>query len=201
MKAIFTALSLMSLVSLNGFAAPGKLVPGVYDIDPAHTRVSFLIDHFVISQVEGRFNDVKGTYSLSEKLTDCKIDVTIPTASLDTGVAKRDEHLKSADFLEVSKFPQMTFKSKKCSGSLDNFKVTGDLTIKGVKKEVVLDAKYLGTVVDTWKNTRSAVSAKGKISRKEFNILYDDAIEAGPAVGDEVTINIISEGIHQAKKK
>ncbi len=201
MKALFTALSLMTLVSFNGFAATGKLVPGVYDIDPVHTRVSFLIDHFVISQVEGRFNDVKGTFTLSEKVSDCKIDVTIPTASLDTGVAKRDEHLKSADFLEISKYPQMTFKSKKCSGKLEDFKVTGDLTIKGVKKEVVLDGKYLGTVVDTWKNTRSAVRASGKISRKDFNILYADAIEAGPAVGDEVTINIITEGIHQSKKK
>lgn len=200
MKALFTALSLMSLLSINSFAAKGKLVPGVYNIDPAHTRVSFLIDHFVISQVEGRFNDVKGTFTLSEKVSDCKIDVTIPTASLDTGVAKRDEHLKSADFLEVAKYPQMTFKSKKCSGSLDNFKVTGDLTIKDVTKEVVLDGKYLGTVVDTWKNTRSAVRAKGKISRKAFNILYAEAIEAGPAVGDEVTINIISEGIHQTNK-
>ncbi len=201
MKAFFTALSLMSLVSLNGHAAVGKLVPGVYEIDPAHTRVSFLIDHFVISQVEGRFNDVKGTFTLNEKVANCKIDVTIPTASLDTGVAKRDEHLKSADFLEVSKYPQMTFKSKKCTGTLEDFKAIGDLTIKGVKKEVVLDGKYLGTVVDTWKNTRAAVSAEGKISRKDFNILYADAIEAGPAVGDEVTIKIISEGIHQAKKK
>jgi len=144
MKAFFTALSLMSLVSLNGHAAVGKLVPGVYEIDPAHTRVSFLIDHFVISQVEGRFNDVKGTFTLNEKVANCKIDVTIPTASLDTGVAKRDEHLKSADFLEVSKYPQMTFKSKKCTGTLEDFKAIGDLTIKGVKKEVVLGWEIFG---------------------------------------------------------
>lgn len=200
MKAKFTALPLMILLTVSSHGAGLKLKPGKYIIDPAHTRVSFLIDHFVVSQVQGRFNDVKGTYVLSDKMSDCKIDVTIPVSSLDTAVLKRDEHLKSADFFEVSKYPNMIFKSKKCTGNLDDFKVTGDLTIKDVTKEVTLAGKYTGSVKDSWNNIRSAVRATGKINRKNFNINYNDMVEIGPAVGDEVTINILAEGIYQDPK-
>lgn len=200
MKASISALFLTILLTASGHGAGLKLKPGKYIIDSAHTRVSFLIDHFVVSQVQGRFNDVKGSYVLSEKMSDCKIDVTIPVSSLDTAVLKRDEHLKSADFFDVSKYPNMTFKSKKCTGSLDDFKVTGDMTIKDVTKEVTLNGKYTGSVKDSWNNIRSAVRASGKINRKDFNIKYNDMIEIGPAVGDEVMINILSEGIFQDPK-
>lgn len=200
MKAKFTAFLFLILFTISGFAAALKLTPGKYNIDAAHTRVSFLIDHFVVSQVQGRFNDVKGHFTLSPKMEECKIDVLIPVSSLDTGVQKRDEHLKSADFFEVTKFPNMTFKSKKFIGKLDDFKVIGDLTIKDVTKEVTLTGKYSGSVKDTWKNIRAAVRATGKINRQDFNIKYNDIVEAGPVVGDEVTINIISEGIYQDPK-
>ncbi len=200
MKASISSLFLTLLLMASSHGAGLKLKPGKYIIDSAHTRVSFLIDHFVVSQVQGRFNDVKGSYVLSEKMSDCKIDVTIPVSSLDTAVLKRDEHLKSADFFDVSKYPNMAFKSKKFTGSLDNFKVTGDLTIKDVTKEVTLNGKYTGSVKDSWNNIRSAVRASGKINRKDFNIKYNDMVEIGPAVGDEVTINILSEGIYQDPK-
>jgi polyisoprenoid-binding protein YceI len=200
MKAKFTAFLLLMLFTISGIAAGLKLTPGKYNIDAAHTRVSFLIDHFVVSQVQGRFNDVKGYFILSPKMEECKIDVLIPVSSLDTAVQKRDEHLKSADFFEVTKFPNMTFKSKKFIGKLDDFKVIGDLTIKDVTKEVTLTGKYSGSVKDSWKNIRAAVRATGKINRQDFNIKYNDVVEAVPAVGDEVTINIISEGIYQDPK-
>lgn len=199
MKPFFLALTL--IVSSNFAQAKLELAPGKYNIDPAHTRVSFLIDHFVVSEVEGRFNDVKGSFVLDPKIEKSKVDVTIPVESLDTGVAKRDDHLKSADFFEVKKYPNMTFKSKKFSGKLDNFKITGDLTIKGVTKEVTLDGKYTGSVKDSWGNIRAAIRANGKINRKDFNITYNDMVEAGPAVGDEVTIKVISEGIQDKPKK
>jgi polyisoprenoid-binding protein YceI len=197
--ATFTLASL--LITGTAFAKALELQAGKYNIDPAHTRVSFLIDHFVVSQVEGRFNDVKGHFNLSKDLKNCEVDVTVPIDSIDTGVKKRDDHLKSPDFFEAKKFPTMTFKSKKCSGKLDKFKVVGDLTIKGVTKEVTLKAKYTGSVKDSWEQTRAAVRAKGKINRKDFNINYNDMVEAGPAVGDEVTIMIISEGIQDTPKK
>lgn len=189
------------LFSLSIFAAGLELAPGKYNVDPAHSRVSFLIDHFVVSQVQGRFNDVKGSFELSKKIEDCKVDVTVPIASIDTGVKKRDDHLRSPDFFDAKKYPTMTFKSKKFSGSLDDFKVTGDLTIKDVTKEVTLYGKYTGSVKDSWGQIRAAVRAEGKINRKDFNIKYNDMVEAGPAVGDEVTIMILSEGIQDVPKK
>lgn len=200
MKPLFFALTLL-ISSSFALAAKLELAPGKYNIDPAHTRVSFLIDHFVVSQVQGRFNDVKGSFTLDQNIENSKVDVTIPVSSIDTGVKKRDDHLKSADFFEAKKYPNMTFKSKKFSGSLDDFKVTGDLTIKDVTKEVTLDGKYTGSVKDSWGQIRAAIRATGKINRKDFNIKYNDMVEAGPAVGDEVTINIISEGIQDKPKK
>lgn len=195
-------LTLVLLCSTALVQAAGlELAPGKYNIDPAHTRVSFLINHFVVSQVEGRFNDVKGDFSLNSDITKSTVNVTIPVSSIDTGVKKRDDHLKSADFFEVKKYPNMTFKSKKFSGNLESFKVTGDLTIKDVTKEVTLDGKYTGSVKDSWGQIRAAVQATGKVNRKDFNIKYNDMVEAGPAVGDEVTINILSEGIQDKPKK
>lgn len=187
--------------SMLTHAAGLELTPGKYNVDPAHTRVSFLIDHFVVSEVQGRFNDVKGTFTLDKDISKSKVDVTVPIESIDTGVKKRDDHLRSADFFDAKKFPTMTFKSKKFSGSLDNFKVTGDLTIKDVTKEVTLDGKYTGSVKDSWGQIRAAVRATGTINRKDFNIKYNDMVEAGPAVGDEVRISIISEGIQDKQKK
>src|SRR5690606_38340929 len=153
-------------------------------IDPDHTRVSFIIDHLVVSEVQGRFNEVKETFTLNNDISKSSINVIGPIASIDTGVKKRDDHLRSADFVEVKKFANMTNKSKKFTGSPDDFKVTGDLTIKGVTKEVTLEGKYRGTVKDSWGFERVGVKASGKINRKDFNIKYNDMIEAGPAVGD-----------------
>lgn len=197
-----TILSFMLLVTTTLVHAAGlELTPGKYNIDSDHTRVSFLIDHFVVSQVQGRFNDVKGSFTLDKDLSKSKVDVIVPIASIDTGVKKRDDHLRSADFFEVKKYPNMTFKSKNFSGSLDDFQVTGDLTIKDVTKEVTLNGKYTGSVKDSWGQIRAAIQASGKVNRKDFNIKYNDMVEAGPAVGDEVTINILTEGIQDKPKK
>lgn len=200
MKKIILAMVLSLSASLT-YAIGLEITPGKYNIDPAHSRVSFLIDHFVVSQVEGRFNDVKGSFHLDKDLAKCNVEVSVPIKSIDTGVKKRDEHLKSPDFFDAKKYPHMTFKSKKNSGSLDDFQVTGDLTIKDVTKEVVLNGKYTGSVKDSWGQIRAAVRASGKINRKDFNIKYNEMVEAGPAVGDEVTINILVEGIQDMPKK
>lgn len=201
MKTASLTLAILLSTFTSSWAQGQKLTPGNYKVDSAHTRVSFLINHFVVSQVEGRFNDVSGDFYLDEDIKKCKVNVTIPVASLDTGVKKRDDHLKSADFFDAKKYPNMTFKSKSCSGSLNNFKVVGDLKIKDVTKEVTLNGKYTGSVKDSWGQIRAAVQAEGKINRKDFNIMYNDMIEAGPAVGDEVTMKILSEGILEQPKK
>lgn len=201
MKTKTTFLALIMMLAMNTYAAGLKLTKGTYNIDSAHTRASFTIPHFVVSEVQGRFNDVKGTFNLSEKIEDSKVNVTIPVASIDTGVAKRDEHLKSSDFFDVAKFPEIKFVSKKFTGKLSDFKVFGDLTIKNVTKEVILSGKYTGSVKDSSGNERAAVRASAKINRKDFNIMYNDMIEIGPAVGDEVTIHILTEGILEMVKK
>jgi polyisoprenoid-binding protein YceI len=196
-----TLLSLIFLATSSlAFSAGLELAPGKYNVDAAHTRVSFTIPHFVVSEVQGRFNDVKGSFVLDKDIGKSKVDVTVAISSIDTAEKKRDDHLKSADFFDAKKFPTMTFKSKKFTGNLEEFKVLGDLTIKGVTKEVTLDGKYTGSVKDSWGQIRAAVKATGKINRKDFNIKYNDMVEAGPAVGDEVTINIISEGIQEKAK-
>lgn len=204
--ASLTSLLLLTLM-INVQAAPQapslKLTKGNYKIDSDHTRVSFVIPHFVISQVQGRFNEVSGTFYLSDKIEESKVEVMIPVNSIDTGVKKRDDHLKSDDFFNVRKFPNMRFKSTKFSGTLEDFKMTGDLTIKGVTRPVTFSGKYTGSVKDSWGQTRAAVLAEGEIKRKDFNIMYNDMVEAGPAVGDEVTMMISTEGIleQQPEKK
>lgn len=201
MKKLSLLLCLFFVNLTSSYAAVLDLESGKYTIDPDHTRISFLIDHFVVSRVEGRFDDVKGFFSLSNQIEDCKIDVTIPTSSIDTGVPKRDDDLRSSHFFDVKLFPNMTFKSKAFSGTLQGFTVTGDLTIKGVTKEITLLGKYTGSIKDPTGKLRAAVRAEGHINRKDFNIMYNDMIEAGPAIGDMVTIQIISEGIKDVSFK
>lgn len=168
---------------------------GKYTVDPAHTRVSFVIAHFVISEVEGRFNDVTGEFSLAEPFTDSKFRATVPVKSIDTAVKQRDDHLRSKDFFEVAKYPEMKFVSKSITGTPENFKMVAALTIKNVTKDVIFEGKYTGTAKDSWGKQRTALQATAKINRKDFNINYDDKIDIGPAVGDEVTIRLWTEGV------
>lgn len=203
-KAMFFLLQVLVTVTLGwtscAFAA-AKYVPGTYEIDPAHTRVSFIVPHFVISQVEGRFNDVKGSFTLGEQLSASKASVTVQIESIDTGVKQRDDDLRSKNFFEAEKYPTMTFVAKSFKGKPDSCKVVGDLTIKDVTKEVTFNGKYTGTVNDPWGNQRAAVQLTGVINRRDFHINYNEQIEIGPGVGDKVTICIISEAIMKKKGK
>lgn len=181
--------------SLNAFALMPNYVPGQYKIDPDHTRVDFVINHFVISEVEGRFNDVKGNFLLAKKFTLSTVEAEIATTSIDTAVAKRDEHLRSKDFFDVATYPRMTLRGKHFTGKPGAFTLVADLTIKDVTKEVTFRGKYTGSIKDPMGNERVALNMSTKINRKDFHINYDDKIDIGPAVGDEVTIMIRTEGI------
>jgi len=188
--------------SLAAFsAAAAEYKPGQYDVDPAHTKIGFEVSHLVISTVEGHFNKFAGKADLAGKFEKSKFSVTVDTASVDTGVAKRDEHLKSPDFFDVTKFPEMKFESTAVKGKPDSFKLTGDLTIHGVTKKVTFDAKYLGAVNDGMGNEKAAFTAKAKISRKEFGLKWSGMMEAGPVVGDEVTLDLRVEAGHPLEKK
>ncbi|WP_141731511.1 YceI family protein [Oligoflexus tunisiensis] len=130
-----------------------------------------------------------------------KASVTIPVQSIDTGVKKRDDHLRSKDFFEVSKYPNMAFVSKSFSGTPESFKMTGALTIKDVTKDVTFDGKYTGSVKDSWGQQRTALQATANINRKDFNINYDDKVDIGPAVGHEVQIRLWVEGVKKEDSK
>jgi polyisoprenoid-binding protein YceI len=185
--------------SLNSMAAV-KYMKGKYDIDPVHTRVSFTIPHFVISEVEGRFNDVKGDFTIGEPFTSSSANVTIAVKSVDTGVQKRDDDLRSKNFFEADKYPTMKFVTKSVTGTPESFKVTGALTIKDVTKDVTLDGKLGGTIKDPWGNQRSALTLTGTVNRRDFHIDYKEMSELGPAIGDEVKIHISADGIIPKKK-
>lgn len=188
------SLSLMVLFfSLSAFAV--NYAPGQYKIDPDHTRVDFVINHFVISEVEGRFNDVKGNFILAKKFTLSDVEAEIMVTSVDTNAPKRDEHLRSKDFFDVATYPKMTLRGKKFTGRPESFTLVADLTIKDVTKEVTFKGKYTGSIKDPWGNDRVALNMSAKINRKDFHINYSDKIDIGPAVGDDVMIMVRTEGI------
>jgi polyisoprenoid-binding protein YceI len=178
-----------------GDAAPS----GVYAVDPAHTKVGFEVPHLVISTVEGRFDGVDGKVEWAGDPTKAKIEAKIDAATVDTSIKDRDEHLRSPDFFDVKKFPQLTFKSTKIEGTPDALTVTGELTIKGVTRTVVLAGKYLGHLVDPWGNDRIAFKADGKINRKDFGLTWGKMVEAGPVVGDEVALSLKVEATKSKK--
>lgn len=186
--------SVISSVAVFTFAsvahAQGKFESGSYKLDPAHSKVGFEVPHLVISTVEGRFTSFGGDLELGSSFDKSKVTVTVDTASIDTGVAKRDDHLRSPDFFDAKKLPQMKFVSTQITGGPDAFQLTGDLTIKGVTKKVTFDGKYLGTVSDGMGNKKAAFSAKTKINRKDFGLTWNNMVEAGPVVGDEVTLDL-----------
>ena len=184
-----TVLVAAALVAVPAFASATS-----YTLDTAHSAVGFTIPHFGISKVKGGFATFTGTAEYDPKAPD-KLAFTadIDAASIDTDHEKRDGHLKSPDFFDVAKFPKLTFKSKsaKAKGA-GKWDVKGDLTIRGVTKEIVLAVEGLQQAMKDFEGKeRRAASATGKINRKDFGLTWNKALEAGGVVvGEEVTLNI-----------
>ncbi|MGH7886060.1 MAG: YceI family protein [Thermodesulfobacteriota bacterium] len=171
-----------------------------YNIDPAHSQVLFKVKHFTISTVTGRFDSFEGTYTFNDKnIVNSTVNTKIAASSINTNNEKRDNDLKSPEFLDTEKYSDITFKSTEIKkGSADGkFVIIGDLTIHGVTKTVELFSELGGVVEkDPWGNKRSAFTAAGKINRKDFGIQYNKLMEAGGlVVGDEVNIILEVEGI------
>lgn len=198
MKSLIASTALTLLAS-SAFAA--DIPAGSYNLDVAHSKVGFEIPHLVISTVEGRFDKFDGSVVIDPKLEKSKVNVSIDVATIDTANKDRDDHLRSADFFDAAKFGKMTFVSKKITGTPDALKITGDLTIKGKTKSVTLDAKYLGDVKDAYGNHKVAFTATTKINRKDFGLTWNAAVEAGPVVGDEVTLNLKVQAAKPVDKK
>ncbi len=162
-----------------------------WDIDKAHSTVGFSVRHLVITKVLGEFNEFAGQVEFDGKNVESgSVSITIQMTSIDTDNQKRDNHLKGPDFFNAEEYPEMTFKSKKViKGNDASFKIIGDLTMKGVSKEVALDAEFNGSLTDPWGNTRAGFSATTTINRQDFDMKWNKALEAGGLmVGNEVTI-------------
>jgi polyisoprenoid-binding protein YceI len=163
-----------------------------YQIDPAHSGVHFSVRHLMLSNVRGTFSGVKGTVIYdSADPSATQVDATIDAATISTGDPKRDGHLKSADFLDVEKYPAITFKAKRTEKTGDGeFKVTGDLTIRDTTREVTLNVEDVSSEAkDPWGGTRIGASAKSKVDRQQFGITWNSPLETGGVVvGNEVKL-------------
>jgi polyisoprenoid-binding protein YceI len=175
-----------------------------WTIDPAHAEIGFAVRHLMIATVRGRFGAVSGTVTVDEQNPrNSRVDVTVDVNSIDTRQEMRDNHLRSPDFFDVEKYPTMRFVSKRVEGDVrGEFRVVGDLTIRGVTREVTLTASLEGQTKDPWGNERAGFSASGKINRREFGLNWNQALETGGVmVGDEVKLTIDVELVHQAAEK
>ncbi|MEX2110421.1 MAG: YceI family protein [Gemmatimonadaceae bacterium] len=181
--------------------APTKgTVRTAWKLDPAHTLVEFSAKHMMITTVKGRIVDVEGSIYTDEKdPKNSSVEVTLKGATLDTRNDQRDQHLRSGDFLNVEKFPEIRFRSTSIEGNKDEFKLTGDLTIRDVTREVTLDVEYHGQNRDPWGGERVGFSASGKIDRREFGLLWNQALETGGVlVGNDIKINIEAQAVKTA---
>ena len=170
-----------------------------FKVDPDHTTVGFKIRH-LLGNVNGSFDEFEGTIDFDPaNLTLSKTSGTIQTASINTRVKERDKHLRSKDFFDAEKFPQIVFKSTKVlEATPAGGKLEGLLNIHGVEKPVILDVEIHGVANDPWGNTRAAFTATTKVNRQDFGLTWNQAVEAGKfLVGDEVIITIEAEGIKQ----
>lgn len=168
-----------------------KAIKTKWAIDPTHSEVQFKVKHLVISTVTGSFKTFEGSLTTEEANFDqSQVNFTVDTASIDTNVADRDAHLKSADFFDSEKYPKMIFSDATLHHiEGDSFQLKGSLTIKDVTKEVTLKANYGGTMVDGYGNTKAGFEVEGKINRKDFGLTWSMVTEAGGiVVGDDVRL-------------
>lgn len=176
---------------------------GVYTLDPAHSLIGFAVEHLEINWVEERFKDFSGTINYNDKdITKSTVEFKAKIASIDTEVAARDKHLRSADFFDAGVYPEMTFKSTMIEKrGNDKYVLHGDLAIKGVIKQIEFPFTFTGAVKDPWGGTRFGIEAQTKINRRDYRINYGNALAAGGFdVGNEVTIDLRLEAVKQEPK-
>ena len=203
--AVLLAISVSTRVAeaqQNKAAVTFEAIPtGDYKLDPSHSLIGFSIRHFEISFVRGRFKDFNGMihYDASD-VTNSTVEFTAKVESIDTGVAGRDNHLRTADFFEVAKYPEMTFKSTKVERKNKNqYVLYGDFTLKGVTKQISFPFTMTGALKDARGNTRFGVAAEAKINRRDYGITWGNTMaNGGLNVGNEVTIDLQLEAVKPA---
>jgi polyisoprenoid-binding protein YceI len=168
------------------------LTTGTWNVDPSHSNVGFTARHLMVTKVRGSFGTFGGSITVADDPLQSKVEATVDAASIDTSDASRDGHLKSADFFDVENFPTWTFVSTGLTAKGGNeYTLTGDLTIKGVTKSVDFALEFDGVATDPWGNTKAGFTAETEISRKEFGLEWNVALETGGVlVGDKVKIQL-----------
>ena len=172
--------------------AAASAVATSWKVDPSHSHAEFAVRHLMISTVKGRFAEVTGTLTGDDSDPEhAAIELTIPVAGIDTRETQRDAHLRSADFFDADHHPAITFRSSTIVKAGRDFTVTGDLTIRGVTRPVTLQVETGGRVRDPWGNERLGFSATTRLNRKDFGLLWNQALETGGVlVGDEVKVSV-----------
>jgi polyisoprenoid-binding protein YceI len=189
--------STASLRVVDGVTLPAA---GTYVLDPTHTRIGFVARHLMVTKVRGHFAEFEGSITVGEDATTSTAQASMRTASIDTGVADRDNHLRSGDFLEAEKYPTISFgNARVLSQDGTSFQVAGDLTIKDGTREVVLDVELDGVAKDPWGNEKLAVTASTEIDREDFGMTWNVALETGGVlVSKKVRIEIEAQAARQA---
>ena len=176
----------------------------LWQIDSSHSGIHFSVRHMVVAKVRGQFERWTGTvFAQNGELDKATVEVTIDASSIQTGVADRDAHLKSADFFDVASYPEITFKGREIKPvSNGRFVLVGDLTIRGTTREIELQVSDAGQVKDPWGNVRAGFSARGSLDRKDYGLTWNQALETGGlVVGDRIEIEIEVEAVKQAQTK
>ena len=164
---------------------------GVWNLDASHSSVEFTVRHIMVSKVRGHFEKFTANITIDEDVTKSSVSASIEAASITTRDEARDNHLKSADFFESDKYPTIDFVSTAIRPNGDDWKLVGNLTIRGITKPIELDLEFNGTQPDPYGGVRTGFSATGELSRKEFGIEWNAAVDGGGVVvGDKVTINL-----------
>jgi polyisoprenoid-binding protein YceI len=195
MRNLFTALTITATVMTVNLEA----VAATYNIDASHTTIGFAVKHMVVANVKGSFGEFSGTIEYDADAPESmSASAVIQVASIDTKNADRDAHLRNEDFFDAGQFPEITFQTTSVSGTAPDITLTGDLTMKGVTKEISLPVELSGPITDPWGNERIGLSGETTINRKDFNINWSKTLDnGGLVVADNVKLIIEIEGIKQ----
>jgi polyisoprenoid-binding protein YceI len=171
-------------------------VAGKWSIDPVHSEVGFSVRHMMVSKVRGRFSEFSGEIVTGENQADSSVTAEISLGSIITGNEQRDQHIKSADFFEVEKYPTMTYRSTGVRADGDEFVLDGELTLKGVTKNVPLTLELNGFGPDAYGGTRAGFTATGELNRRDFNVNFTAPMQNGGAVvSDKITLHLEIEAV------
>lgn len=194
-RMVRAALATFSLLTVWPTLAQAE--PARWNVDPEHSTIEFRVVHMLVSKTTGHFTEYQGFIDMDAEAETVKaIEAAIKTASVNTNHAKRDAHLRNADFFDVEKYPTMTYRMKQYQKTADGYQAVGELTLRGVTKDITLTGNLNGVAKDPWGNLRAGFNAEGKLNRKDFGMVWSKSLDGGGlVVGDEVLIKLDIECI------